>query len=1101
MKVRLLVVIWCAVIAALAGTAHAQSRTGTLFGVVSDTTGAVLPGATVIATEEETSVTRETTSDDQGRFEFPLLPIGRYTVRATLQGFSDAAVQGVRLETQQNREVAITMGLTGVQETLTVVGQSQLVEVDRRSSSLGQVINSEQVAELPLNGRNFVQLGTLAPGAVKGEGAFFNNKGTTEVSIRGSTSLSVQGMRENANDFLIDGIDNNELTAGAVSILPSVESIQEFKVLTNNYSAEYGSRGGGTVLVSTKSGSNTFHGSLFEFLRNDAFDARNFFEAEKGKFRQNQFGGSLGGPIVRGRTFFFADYMGFKIRQAQPVLATVPTARMRNGDFSESFPGSTARIIYDPATTTTDPATGQLVRSPFPNNQIPADRMDPRALQLLNLYPLPNFPDRLSGNFLANPVKEFDQNYLNGRVDHTFSESDQLFGRVTWDRATQFYPYAFEFGRAGTYSTVDYLTSARNIAISETHIFSPRFVNQLTAGYNQVFNYMTPIGTGQNLSQAFGIPGANLGDRETSTLSQINIGLGFTALGDRLFAPFTGGTKVFHLAEALTLTTGDHTIRTGGSVRVMRMPTLGALAYSGQFAFDQFFTSQFGANNALNATTGHPIASLLLGLPASGVRSQAYDGYTTTREWEEYRGYVDDTWLLRSDLTLNLGLAYNLTTPQRESQDRMANFVFETGEFLIPGENAGRTAGVKTDKNNFEPRVGFAWSPGESKKIAVRGGYGVFHDVSANGGVQGLIYNPPFFSELGFTSNNITPVRTLATGFPVSPRPDPSTYPGNLFLNELEQEQGTIQMWNANVQQEMLGGMIWTVAYAGTSGRNIQSKGWNLNSAPPGPGFNTASRRPYPQYNTFNAIIGRGTMDYNSMQFKAEKRFQQGSYVLAAYTLSKAMTNGAGQNVGVGQGVRYWPYLPNDDADDGRSDTDVRHVFNLSYLLPLPFGNGQPLLSNATGVAEALLGNWQINGIIRARTGLPLALSMAANQSGTALGNRPNQICSGELSSDERSVDRWFDTNCFVAPAPGVFGDAPRTLEISGPGLVNVDLSAFKTFDFGGPRVQFRVEVFNLFNTTQFANPGTTVGAADFGRILSTINPARQMQFALKLEF
>ena len=1101
MKARLSLFTLCALLAVLTTALGAQSSTGTLFGVVTDSTGAVLPGATVVATEEGTTVSRETTTNEQGRFEFPLLPIGRYTVRVTMPGFSDAEVKAIRLETQQNRELAVAMNLTGVQETLTVVGQSQLVEVDRRSSSLGQVINSEQVAELPLNGRNFVQLGTLAPGAVKGEGAFFNNKGTTEVSIRGSTSLSVQGMRENANDFLIDGIDNNELTAGAVSILPSVESIQEFKVLTNNYSAEYGSRGGGTVLVSTKSGSNTFHGSLFEFVRNDAFDARNFFEIEKGKFRQNQFGGSLGGPIVRGKTFFFADYMGFKIRQAQPVLATVPTARMRAGDFSESFPGSPARTIYDPATTATDPATGQLVRSPFPNNQIPASRMDPAALRLLNLYPLPTFTDRISGNFLANPVKEFDQNYINGRVDHTFSESDQIFGRVTWDRATQFYPYAFEYGRAGTYSTVDYLTRARNIAVSETHIFSSRLVNQLTAGYNQVFNYMTPIGTGQNLSREFGIPGANLGDRENSTLSQFNPGLGFTALGDRLFAPFTGGTKVFHVANALTFTTGDHTVRTGGSVRMMRMPTLGAFAYSGQFVFDQFFTAQFGAGNALNAATGHPIASLLLGLPASGARSQAFDGYTTTREWEEYRGYVDDTWQVRPDLTLNLGLAYNLTTPQREAEDRMANFVFETGEFLIAGENSSRTAGVKTDKNNFEPRVGFAWSPGESKKLAVRGGFGVFHDVSANGGVQGLIYNPPFFSELGFTSNNITPVRTLQTGFPVSERPNPATYPGNLFLNELEQEQGTIQMWNANVQQEMLGGVIWTLAYGGTRGRNIQSKGWNLNSAPPGPGFNTASRRPYPQYNTFNAIIGRGTIDYKSLQFKAEKRFAQGSYLLAAYTLSEAITNGAGQNVGVGQGIRYWPYLPNEDADRGRSDTDVRHVFNLSYLVPLPFGNGQPFMSNASGLTEAVLGNWQVNGIIRARSGLPLAFSMAANQSGTALGNRPDQVCDGQLSSDERTVNRWFDTSCFVAPAPGVFGNAERT-SFSGPGLVNVDFSAFKSFRLAfGPEVQFRIEVFNLLNTTQFANPGTTVGAADFGRILSTINPARQMQFALKVTF
>jgi len=463
--------------------------------------------------------------------------------------------------------------------------------------------------------------------------------------------------------------------------------------------------------------------------------------------------------------------------------------------------------------------------------------------------------------------------------------------------------------------------------------------------------------------------------------------------------------------------------------------------------------------------------------------------------------YVDDTWQIRSDLTMSAGLAYNLTTPQREAENRMANFVFETGQFIIASDD-DPTAGVKTDKNNFEPRLGLSWSPGDSRQLAIRAGYGIFHDVSANGGVQGLVYNPPFVSELGFTSDNINPVRTLQTGFPVSSRPDPATYPGNVYLNELDQQQGTIEMWNVNVQRELLRGTIWTAAYVGTRGRDIQSKGWNTNSAPPGPGFNTASRRPFPQYNTFNAIIGRGTIDYNGLQLKAEERFAGGSYVLGAYTFSKAETNGAGQNVGVGQGVRYWSYLPSEDADQGRSDTDVRHALNVSIIAALPFGQGHRYLSNASGLTEALLGNWQVNSIIRARSGLPLALSMSANQSGTALGNRPNQICSGELPSDQQNENRWFDTAYFVAPAAGVFGDAPRTLDISGPGLTNVDLSAFKTFRLGeSPRLQFRIEVFNLFNTVQFASPGVSVGATDFGRILSTIGPARQMQFALKFEF
>lgn len=1100
MRAKLAFVPVCLVLGGLSGAALAQSRTGTIYGVVRDATKSVLPGASVTASEQGTNISRDTVTDTQGRFEFPLLPIGRYTLTVKLTGFSEAIATDVPLETQQSREVDFTLTITGVQETTTVTAQSVLLDIERRTSALGHVINSQQVADLPLNGRNFVQLGTLAPGAVKGEGAFFNNRGTTEVSIRGSTSIAVQGMRENANDFLLDGIDNNELTAGAISILPSVESIQEFKVLTNNYSAEYGSRGGGTVLVSTKSGSNAFHGSLFEFLRNDAFDAKNYFEQEKGKFNQNQFGGSLGGPIIRGKTFFFADYQGFTIQQAQPVLSTVPTMRMRQGDFSEGFPGAAARTIYDPATQVINPATGQLTRQPFPNNRIPTERLDPIALQLLSLYPEPTFTDRIAGNHLGNPVKDFDQHYINSRVDHHLSGNDAIFARFTWDRATQFFPYSFPYGRAGTYSTVDYLTKARNLAISQTHIFSSRLLNQVNFGYNYVQNTMASIGQGQNLPQQWGLPGANEGNFETSGLTQINPALGFTALGDRLFTPFLGGTEVFHFADTLTHIRGSHTMKMGGGGRLMSMDTLGALAYAGVFAFDQLFTAQVLPSGALDANTGHPMASLLLGLPTSGTKSQAFGGYTTTRKWQEYRLYFDDTWQVRSDLTLNLGVAYNLTSPQYEADDRYANFVFETGEFLIPGENTGRHAGVKWDTNNLEPRLGVAWSPFGSQKTSIRGGYGVFHDVSANGGVQGLVYNPPYFSETGFTANNITPVRTLQSGFEVLPPPDPATYPGNVFLHELDFQQGSIQMWNTSAQREVLDKVVVTVAYAGTRGRNIQSKGWNTNSAPPGPGFNTASRRPYPQYLNFNAIIGRGTLDHNSMQLKVERQFAGGVYILGAYTLGKTTTNGAGQNVGVGQGVRYWPYLPSPDADDGLSDTDVRHAFNLSYIWQLPFGRGRAYLSELNGIAEAFLGNWQVNGIIRARSGLPLAMSMATNQSGTALGNRPDQVCDGKLDESERTLDRWFDISCFAAPAPGTFGNSPRTV-FSGPGLSNVDMSFFKTFRLNPVQIQFRTEVFNLFNTAQFANPATNVGAVNFGQIQSTINPSRQLQFALKLVF
>lgn len=1088
-----------------ARVAHGQSRAGTIFGTVTDPSGAVVPGASITATEQNTTGTRETTTDSAGRFSFPLLPVGRYTVKVSLAGFREAEAKDIELEIQDNRELNVKLALAAVEETTTVTAQAEVVEIERTTASLGQVIHQKQVADLPLNGRNFVQLGTLVPGAVKGEGTFFNNRGNTEVSIRGSVSLSVQGMRENANDWLIDGVDNNELTAGAVSILPSVDSIQEFKVLTNNYSAEYGSRGGATVIVNTKGGTNEYHGTLFEFWRNDVLDARNFFDGpEKGKFNQNQFGGSLGGPLLRGRTFFFGDYQGTTIRQGLTFLSTVPTERMRRGDFSESFPGAPARTTYDPATTTVDPATGQLVRTPFPNNQIPANRIDPIAARLLALFPLPTFADRLAGNYLSNPVKRFDQHSFNTRIDHTLSASDSLFGRFSFDDANQFFPNGlpgFGSGPSAAFSTCDFRTDARNLALSHTHIFTPGLLNQGTFGFNYVYNHMTSIGQGRNLAQELGIPGANLGDFATSGLTNIGISGGFNRLGDRLFTPFIGGTKVFHFTDTLTWVRGAHTVKMGASVRLMHMNTLGITWPHGNFNFDQFFTSAFTPTGALNAGTGHPIASTLLGLPTSGSRSNQFDGFLIGRRWEEYRGYFEDTWQVGSNLTFNLGLAYNLTTPVKEVEDRQANFVFETGQFLIPGQNSDRAAGVKLDTNNFEPRLGFAWSPGGSSTLAIRGGYGVFHDVSGNGGVQGLYLNPPFTSELGFTSDNITPVRTLATGFAPVARPDPATYAGNLVLHQLDFQQGAIQMWNVNVQQEVFAKIVATVAYAGTRARDLQSKGWNLNTAPPGPGFNARNRRPYPQFNNFNAILSRNEIDYHSLQLKGERRMADGLYFLAAYTWSKSLNNGLQQNVGVGSGVKYFPFEPWPDADRGLADTDVRHSFTLSYLYQLPFGRGRALGASMGDLAEALLGNWQINGIARMRSGYPLHMSMSVNQNGTALGNRPDRSCSGELLGSQQTADRFFDTNCFAAPPPGRFGNAARTT-LSGPGLVNFDLSVFKSFRMGGSRtVQFRTEIFNLFNTAQFDLPGTVVGAANFGKIQSTISPSRQVQLALKVIF
>jgi hypothetical protein len=1074
-----------------AAPGFAQS-VGSISGTVLDDTRAGVPGAVVIARNEGTGAAREVVTDGVGRYAMPLLPIGTYTVSASMSGFQTQQRSRVVLEVQASLTLDFVLQISSLETEVTVTSQAVAVELQRSDANLGQLINAQQVAELPLNGRNFVQLALLGPGTVTGRaGSFLAQGPSSEVSYRGTMSVSAQGMRENANDWLYDGIDNNELTAGGVGILPNVDSIREFKVLTHNYLAQYGSRGGTTVLVSSKSGENAFRGSLFEFFRNDALDARNFFDgAQKRPWRQNTYGFSLGGPIARNRTFFFGGFQGNNIREGLTTVLTVPTALMHQGVFTESFPGAPAATIFDPATTRVDPATGQLIRDPFPNNTLPADRIDPIGKALLDLLPLPTFTDRLAGNYRANPVKTLDDYQGDIRVDHNLSTSDRIFGRFSFEEAEQYLPTGLPgFGATGGFaSNQTFKTKARNLALSHTKVFGSNVVNQFTAGYNRVFNYITSFGYKSNKSQELGIPGANLGTDETSSLTRATI-QNFVGFGDRGFSPFQGGTNVFHYANTTTMVKGSHALNMGGTMRAMQLNLLGDTALAGQFAFTRLFTAGFTAAGALNANTGSAVASLLLGLPASGGRNNQLDGSVKGRRWKEFRGFVDDSWRVSSSLTLTLGLAYMVTTPQSEAHDRFSNFDFYTGETFVGGR-----VGVKTDWSNIQPRVGFAWSPRESANTVVRSGYGIYHDVSAMGGSTGPYQNPPYANAYAFTSDNITPVRTLRTGFPDNSQPvEPANYRGTWVTIDPNYEQGRIQQWSLNVERKLPFSTIASIAYAGSYADRLFDKTRNLNTATPGAGFNPPARRPYPLLQNIDAALSRGWLKYNSMQARVEHRSAGGFYLLGAYTYAKALTNGV-SGFGGDPGIVYFPVATSDDADTASANTDLRHNFTLSALYDLPFGSGRRFLGNATGVTHAILGGWSVNGIFVVHSGYPLGMSMSTNQSGTSFGNRPNRVCDGKL--DDPTVARWFDTSCFVAPPVGVLGDAARTT-LFGPGRLNLDAAISKRF--GG--LQFRAEVFNVFNNAQFAVPNTLVGSPAFGQILSTVKGPRQVQLALKYVF
>ncbi len=773
MRFRILILLLGFALVLSVSPALYGQATGSFSGSVLDKSGSSISGATVTAISQGTGVSRQTKTDDAGHYLIPLLPVSIYTLRVEFQGFQTAESKDLRLQVDEARELNFTLAPSTVTSTVEVSGSA--VAVETTNPSLGQVITAQEVSQLPLNGRDFVQLATLTPGTTQetNTNSFFNGAPSSEVSARGSFSLSVGGSRPNSTDWLLDGNDNNELTAGGIAILSSIDSIQEFKVLTYNYSAEYGTRAGPTVLVTTKSGDNAFHGSLFEFFRNTSLDAKSFFATSAEKFNLNQFGGSIGGPIRKNKTFFFID--GEQKYQRHGVVFTglVPTDAMRAGDFSHDAFGAPSPVgaVFNPNVTGSPngtnfqcdalgnplPLNGATPANPAGNgsqavgvscNKIPAGLFNNIGKQLIALYPHANANNPGSDfNFINEPVRKLDETKFDVRLDHSFSSSDNAFARFSYDQASSYVPGG---GGVGNFTESFFFASnqgiinhGRNVTLGETHVFSPRTINQISGGYNRIFNYITSQGTGTCTAAKLGIPGANLDCSSGNTCAPSGVSCGLTisevlgnyfSVGDRGFSPFQGGTNVFSIGDSLEMIRGKHDIKVGMSVRAMQMNVKTE-------GFQDGFWEMTGG------WTGNPEADLLTGLTSLAIHDQTFKGPTTGRRWKIYRPYVQDDWRLTNNITLNLGLAWDFTTPISEVGNRQANFNPATGTFLIAGQGANKYAGIEWDKTALEPRIGIAWKPRGSDKTAVRGGYAIYHDSSWNQGAQGLWQNPPYYAE------------------------------------------------------------------------------------------------------------------------------------------------------------------------------------------------------------------------------------------------------------------------------------------------------------------------------------------------------------------
>jgi Carboxypeptidase regulatory-like domain len=1190
-KRALIAAVFCAITVSICCPLLYGQATGSFSGTVSDKTGSVITGAKVTITAQSTGLSREAKTDDSGHYLVPVLPVADYTIKVESQGFQVGEQKDLRLQIDEHREVNFTLAPGAV--TATVEVSATEVTVQTANPTLGQVITQEQVADLPLNGRNFVQLATLTPGTTQetNPNSFFNAGPSSEVSARGTYSLSVGGSRAQSTDWLLDGNDNNELTAGGISIIPSIDAIQEFKVLTYNYSAEYGTRAGPTVLVTTKSGSNTLHGSVFEFFRNTKLDARSFFASTKEQFNLNQFGAALGGAIQKEKTFFFVDYQGKRQRHGTAFTGLIPTEAMKNGDFTLD-PLGVPRGPNNPngfgdltnlftLFTTASPfrcdASGNPI-DPNPDgsqtggtqdcNKIPASMFDPTGKAMMDLYPVSNTSNASAGfNFTNVPVRRLNEDEFDVRVDHNFSSKDTAFARFSYDQATSFVPggVADGFAEQGAFSSTQDITNhGRNVAISETHVFSDRTINQINAGFNRIFNHILSFGDRSCESQKLGIQGANLnslcitqpaGLVNQSTKDCISCGLsstqvaGYWSLGDRGFAPFQGGTNVFSISDSFDMIRGKHNVRVGGQVRANQMNVE-------TNAFQDGFLIPFGI-------TGDASADLLLGQIGLGIHDQTFTGATTGRRWKIFRPYVQDDWRVTNNLTLNLGLAWAIVTPITEAQGRQANFDAATDRLLVAGHAsiAGCTicvrtdgrVGIELDKTAVEPRIGFAWKPGGNQTTVLRGGYAIYHDSSWNQGGQGLWENPPYLAETDnfagvpfcpfhntIVNCGIQRVFLQANLQPITSPPNASTFPGNVQSQNLDFKQGMIQQFNLNVEHQMPGNVVLTVGYAGSRSSRILVDGNNLNitspnacpgGAAPISGYTFGCGYVKPQApSTFGAIFANsdtGAARYDSLQIKGEtKSARHGIYALFGYTYSRTYDSGFPDGLGTQPGAPYWPLPGTTRADWALSQLHLSHQFTASVLYELPFGKGKRYGNAWSAPLNAVLGNWELDVIQKATSGFPLYVVTNNNSgsnflfNGAFSRNRPNQVgdpntpgpvaanpgCSAP--SEVHTLSFWFNPCAFVAPPDGELGTASRT-PLYGPRFVNTDLSAIKHFVLNERmHLDFRAEFFNVWNHPQFGLTGETDTGmqnlslpSSFAKLNQTVHDPRVIQFALKLQF
>ena len=1041
-------------------TATAQTYRGTIRGTVYDPNRAAIPGAEIKMINTETNEERSVNSGDDGQYVLSSLEPGSYRINITTQGFAKL-VREVNLSVNQEIRLDFAMELRS-DEPFTVDVSSELKP---DSASLGTVIDNPQIKGLPLDGRNFYELTLLVPGAVP---AAPGSAG----SVRGDFAFSVNGAREDANNFLLDGVYNVDPKLNTFGVRPSVDAIREFEMLTSTYDASFGRNPGAQVNVILNSGSNDIHGSAFEFFRNAALDARNVFAPStepRPKYLRNQFGGSLGGPIKRNRTFFFADYEGTRSREGITRLTNVPTQQERQGDFSQSLFGVPI-----------NPFTGQ----PFTNGRIPDPFINAVGRAIAAIYPLPNRNVPFQ-NFVSSPTQRDDNDSFDVRVDHRLTDRTDLAFRYSFGDRDLFEPFTGPSFSAipGFGDTVK--RRSQNAMGAVTLVLTPKLVNETRLAFSRVASSVTQQASVVN-SQV-GLPTSSPRARDAG-LSFITI-TGFSPLGDEGNNPQNSVTNVYQVLNNTSYAHGEHLIKFGADLRFSQQNAFRDVESRGRLQFSPF-----------GQITGNALGDLLLGFPL--LTSVAQVDNPQHIRTQSYNFFINDSFRIRRNLTLTGGLRYEFNTPPVDAQDRANVYDVTTGTLVAVGTNGVPRSGFEADKNNFAPRVGFAWTLGEDGRTVLRGGYGVYYDQAPFAPAEALYFNSPYFDNNIFFSLPGLPL-TLNNPFPSF---FPFPLPDSALAIQRDLRTGYMQHWNVNVQRELGSKSVLEVAYVGSKGTKLLTAR-DINQPqprplPPGLPF---VPRPNPRFDDIDLLESRGNSNYNALQARFQQRLSRGLSALASYTWSKSIDDASNFFSSAGD-----PNFPqnsyNVSAERGRSNFDVRHRLSVSYSYLLPFGRNRQFLSHSGWVTTVLTG-WETFGIVTLQSGRPftVALLPEIDNSGTGrsiLGfganDRPNVVGNPNLGNPTPA--RWFNPAAFAFPAPGTFGNAGRNI-LDGPGYQNVNASLVKNTALSERmNLQFRAEFFNLFNHPNFNLPDNFLGSPTFGVISSAREP-RHIQFGLKLLF